>query len=382
MTDEERLARLIAFPSVCERPNQAIVDFLCEQLEAPGVRLHRVPSESADRLSVVAIAGADDAPAGAGLALSAHMDVVAAEEEGWESDPFTLTDRGDRWVARGSADMKGFLALATGLFVEWAGRSLTAPLVAVFSTDEEIGAVGAQRLAAQWEDRAPLPRACLVGEPTSLTPVRMHKGHLKIRIDVEGRSAHTGSPHLGDNAITRAMRIIEAISGLNERYAQRAGDFEGGAISPPVVSPVRINAGGPFNVVPDRCEIWLSGRPSPGMSGERMTADVRDAIKPAADSMASCDLVHETASLLTEPDAPLFRRLVEIAGEPERVMAPYATDGGALMDLGMQPVVFGPGSIEVAHRPNEWLPKDEFFRAKAIVSDLIAAWCGGEATGS
>jgi acetylornithine deacetylase len=377
MTDQERLARLIAFPSVAGRPNHDILDFICDQIEAPGVRIHRVPAENEQRVNLVALAGPPDAPPERGLALSAHMDVVPAEEDGWESDPFTLTDRGDRWVARGAADMKGFLALAVGRFAEWSRRELAAPLALLLSTDEELGAVGAQWLVKRWNDRDAIPRACLVGEPTSLKPLRMHKGHVKIRIAIEGRPAHSGSPHLGDNAIRRAARIMERIDALNQRYAERAADYESGHISPPVVSPVRIAGGNALNVIPDRCELWLSGRPAPGMTGDQMARDVRGAIDPLADGRVACDLVHETESLLTPSDAPLFRRLVEIAGEPDQPMAPYATDAGALMALGVQSVIFGPGSIDVAHRPNEWLPKDEFVGAGEVVDRLIGERCAG-----
>ncbi|HYG61051.1 MAG TPA: M20/M25/M40 family metallo-hydrolase, partial [Thermoanaerobaculia bacterium] len=171
LSDDGLLARLVAFDSVSRNSNLPIADFLCDYLDGAGVRVERQLSPAGDKANVIARVG----PAredGAGLVLSGHMDVVPADEAGWESDPFRLTDRGDRWVARGSADMKGFLAVATNLaagVVAEADR-LGAPLALVFTYDEEVGTLGARHLLESWSGgvSSGLPRSAIIGEPTSL----------------------------------------------------------------------------------------------------------------------------------------------------------------------------------------------------------------------
>ena len=140
--------------------------------------------------------------------------LVARLEDDLGSDPFTLADEGDRWVGRGACDMKGFLAVAANLAATVDPERLRAPLALVFTYDEEVGTLGARRLLESYGPGPSLPRAAVIGEPTSLRVARAHKGHLKLRITLTGKSAHSGYPHLGVNAIEPAGRIIGALAAL------------------------------------------------------------------------------------------------------------------------------------------------------------------------
>jgi len=195
LSDADLLARLVAFDTTSRNSNLPLADFLCDYLDRPGVRIERQPSPDGTKTNVVAWLGPEPGgPEGErpGLVLSGHMDVVPAEEEGWQSDPFTLADAGDRWVARGACDMKGFLAIAANAAVG-AGPALRAPLALVFTYDEEVGTLGARHLLESYAAGRLLPRSAIIGEPTSLRVARAHKGHLKMRITLHGRSAHSGS---------------------------------------------------------------------------------------------------------------------------------------------------------------------------------------------
>src|SRR6185369_11426885 len=219
---------------------------------------------------------------------------VPAEEDGWRHDPFHLADEGDRWVGRGSCDMKGFLALAANLMTEADPRSWRAPLALVFTYDEEVGTLGAKRLTESFPEAASLPRSAVIGEPTSLRVARNHKGHFKLWVTLHGVAAHSGYPHLGTNAIEPAGRVITALAALRrELEAETPPNRELFPEVPFVPLNVgTIHGGSAINVVPDRCVVELGLRLLPGMSAEPLIDRVREAVRSAlaADSAVSGDL--------------------------------------------------------------------------------------------
>ena len=186
LSDEALLARLVAFDTTSHKSNREIADFISDYLDRPGVRITRHPTADGAKLNLIVAAGPEDGDRG--LVLSGHMDVVPAESEGWESDPFSLTQRDGSYVARGAADMKGFLALAINRLAAADIPRLRHQLVLLFTHDEETGTLGARRLLDDPAVVPPLPRATIIGEPTSLRILRMHKGHLPAPALVHRRS--------------------------------------------------------------------------------------------------------------------------------------------------------------------------------------------------
>src|SRR6202035_5716977 len=183
LSDAALLARLVAFDSTSRNSNLPLAEFLCGYLDQPGIRVRRNPSADGDKVNLIFEVGPEPDPGltgsqRPGLVLSGHMDVVPAEEEAWESDPFVLADRGDRWVGRGACDMKGFLALAANLALAASGRRLAHPLALLFTYDEEVGTLGARRLVDSCPEARALPASVVIGEPTGLRVVHAHKGHL------------------------------------------------------------------------------------------------------------------------------------------------------------------------------------------------------------
>jgi acetylornithine deacetylase len=211
LDDSELLRRLVAFDSTSRNSNLPIADFICDYLDRPWIRVRRHPSPDGDRTNLFIAAGPEEA-SGSGLGLSGHMDVVPADEQGWRTDPFTLTQVGNTYTGRGTADMKGFLAVAINQLASLDGKRLHRPLALVLTYDEELGTLGAKHFVETWPEREVLPRALVIGEPSSLRVVRMHKGYLKMRVEFEGTAAHSGYPHLGRNAIEPAARGIVALS--------------------------------------------------------------------------------------------------------------------------------------------------------------------------
>lgn len=377
LPDSVLLARLVAFDSVSRNSNLPIADFICEYLDRPGVRITRSFSDDGDKVNLVISAG----PAGGGrtgIGLSGHMDVVPAEETAWESDPFALTDRDDRWVGRGTADMKGFLALAINRFAAAAERDLRRPLTLILTRDEELGTLGAEHFAGTWQDVDALPRDVVIGEPTALRAVRMHKGYLKARLEFEGIAAHSGYPHLGRSAIEPAARAVLALAGFRETLEQeRPAHHEHFPEVPwPALNVGTIAGGSAINVVPDRCVVQLGVRLLPDMDGTAMLERIRRAVAGAVpDADWTLEVLGESPAMLLPADAPLHRELCRRLDQRESRSVHFATDAGWLQTMGCHCVVWGPGSIEVAHKPNEFLPKDEFTRGGDLLDAVIRDRC-------
>jgi acetylornithine deacetylase len=376
LDDRALLARLVGFDTTSRESNLPLADFLADYLDRPGVRVARNPSADGTKTNLVVAIGpeTDDRE---GLVLSGHMDVVPAEESDWRSDPFTLTESGDRYVGRGTADMKGFLALAANRLAAADPSALRRPLALVFTYDEEVGTLGARRFTETFASIARLPRHVVIGEPTALRVVRAHKGMVRLRLEFTGRAAHSGYPHLGRSAIEPAARAIVALSVLRrELEAERPPHGEAFPDVPFVALNVGTVAGGSAaNVIPDRCEIHLGIRVLPGMTVEDVAGRVRAAVAGAVEEPFALEPVSESPAMLLDPDAPIHRALCEAVGQRESHSVMFASDAGWLQRAGFESVLFGPGSIEVAHQPNESLPVEEFRRAGEVLDGLIHRSC-------
>ncbi len=340
------------------------------------MRVTRNPSADGTKANLVVALG-PDTDTREGLVLSGHMDVVPAEEADWRSDPFTLTDAGDRFVGRGTADMKGFLALAANRMAAADARTLRCPLVLLFTYDEEVGTLGARRFGETFAGVDRMPRSVLIGEPTELRVVRAHKGMVRFRLEFAGRAAHSGYPQLGRSAIEPAAHAIVALAELRRTMESERPPYA--EVFPTVpftaLNVGTVQGGTAANVIPDRCEIHLGIRILPGMTasaiGERIERTVREAVGEAF----TFECVSESPPMMLDEDAPIYRIMCEAIGQRETHSVMFASDAGWLQRAGFDCVLFGPGSIEVAHRANEWLPIAEFRRAGELLDGLIRRSC-------
>src|SRR5918992_3183599 len=310
LSDEALLARLVAFDTTSHKSNREIADFISEYLDRPGVRVTRHPTADGAKLNLIVAAGPEDGASG--LVLSGHMDTVPVEPEGWESDPFTLTRRDGSYVARGVADMKGFLALAINRLAAADIPRLRHQLVLLFTHDEETGTLGARRLVDEPGAVPPLPRAAIIGEPTSLRILRMHKGHLRLQLSFTGVPAHSGLPHLGVNAVEAAGRAIVALADLRQALErERPPNAEHFPEVPYVTLNVaRVAGGGPTNVVPADCAIDLGLRLLPGMSADEMTGRVRATVQEAVLRVPfELAVLGETPPMIAGETTPIIRLL-------------------------------------------------------------------------
>lgn len=387
LSDRDLLARLIAFDSVSSRSNAGIADFLSAYLGEAGCRVERMPYERAgiERVNLLAACGPELAggpQAGAGLILSGHLDVVPAEELDWSSPPFELRERDERFFGRGTADMKAWVAQAANLVASLASEKLARPVVLLLTADEEIGSVGAQYFVRHWRESGGgvLPDQAIVGEPTGLRVVRMHKGHLKARVTARGKPAHSGYPHLGINAIELAGHALEKLSWLaSELRGEQAAAGEFFPECPfPVLNVGRIHGGSAVNVVPERCEIEFGLRLLPGQDNAEMVARVQAELAqlpPAIRDRLMLDVLNDNPPMQCDASAPICAALCELIESRQTVGVSFASDAGWLSTLGVQCVLFGPGSIEDAHRANESIDIAEWMRGGELLKKIVRRLC-------
>ncbi len=384
LTDIELLSRLVSFDttSATAQPTLPLGDMVCDYLDEPGIRIERFDC-GLDQENIFISAG-PQCTDGEGLLLSGHVDCVPALEPEWRSDPFELILEEDRVVGRGACDMKGFVAIALNRLRDHAlNGNIREPLAVLLSCNEEIGTVGAGQFVEQWGVR-PIPRRVVVGEPTSLTAIRGHKGHASFTMVIGGRGGHSGFPSSGVNAIELAIPVLDGLRQLREHLVGERSEWSRVFPDVPhaVLSIASVEAGSAINVIPETCSLRVGIRMLPGQAvddlypqicefvpGARMV-DVSDlASAKEGDVLFAC--TNCTPSFGISAEEPFLSEVRKIAASAPDTGANYGTDAGRLLPLGCAPVVFGPGDISVAHKPNEWMPLDEFRKTPKLIDALI-----------
>ncbi len=368
------LASLVAFDTVSDRPVNDLAAWLANRCENLGFRIEKFPDPNhPGKGTLIASRGPADTE---GLVLSGHMDVVPTEGQPWSTDPFQLTEKDGKLYGRGSADMKGFFAATLQALARVPATDLTRQVMLVWTHDEEIGCLGSAHLAdALSSTGRRLPSACLIGEPTDFQILHQHPGHVAVKIEVEGLAAHSSRPQLGVNAIEGAMRVIQAI---HEVSAQIESGCPEGTESPWVpINVARIEGGSAINIVPDRCVIHLGYRPPPGMHAHHVFEQISNVLEQAAQqAKVTATLLRVSPSLLTRLGTPLQRALSSHVRNAHVGTATFATDGGNLARLGCEPLIFGPGSIEVAHKADEFVETADLVRAIDVIESVIRRMAG------
>jgi len=388
----EAAARLIAADTVSSRGNAGAMEMLAGWLEDAGmaVRLQRWGQGAAAKANLVASAGP---PVPGGLILSGHLDVVPFEgQPGWTRDPLRLTPEGGRCYGRGASDMKVFLAQC----VEAVGRlsldRLARPLVLLFTSDEEIGCLGAARLAPALPELLggiPLPRLCWIGEPTSWRVFHTHKGIVSFAVRVRGRGGHSSLPQAGVNAIAVAARLLERIgqlqSGLRGSPKPHfAGVFPQAPYTTLNIGEIR--GGTALNMIAEDCAFTVSYRPLPDEPPRQLWERLREALcapRAARDFGSDLDAQVEVGEpdivpgLLSQRGSALELALRAETGDAQEGGAPFCTDAGRFAEAGITSIICGPGDLDQAHQPNESISRAALetgpARILAITRQLCAA---------
>ena len=389
LSDIDLLGRLVGFDtcSAHARPTVPLGDFLVEYLDHPNIRCTRMDCGDG-RENLWFECGPAPTPAGSGLLLCGHVDVVPADEPEWRGDPFVLRIEDGRAIGRGACDMKGFDAISVNLLRRIAESGTPeSPVCLLLTCDEEIGTVGAGRFAEAWGDRG-IPARTVIGEPTSLRPVLGHKGHLALTISVGGRACHTGFPHRGVNAIEEAIPVLEVLKKIRMAMIdERTGSSELFPETPHAVLTIAsAHAKNAINVMPDRLDLRVGVRLLPGQTGEAFVSRLEAALDAAGIARSpiegetlepgSCRIAidNETPAYAIDRADDWLREVLDLddAGSDASSLrgVNYGTDAGRLVPLGCRSVIFGPGDISVAHRPEEWIALDELSAAAGVLARL------------
>jgi acetylornithine deacetylase len=373
MSVERTLAELVRLDSRSSNSNEAVIDYARARCEAAGLRtrvMGYADERGVEKFQMLAFAPEETDEVE--LALVGHTDTVPFDPA-W-AEALTLVEREGRLYGRGACDTKGFIAAALAAVEETDIRALARPLALVLTADEEVGCLGAKRLAELRPFRA---RHAVVGEPTSLQPMRAGKGYCLAEVRLRGREAHSAYPHLGASAVTRAARLVTRVERVAEGLKRDAHD----AFDPPytTVNVGLIEGGTAKNVIAGECRFTLEWRPVPGQRPELVAELVRREaeVLREEDEDFDCELrvVRLDGGMETEGGAPLVRALEEATGRAAGTIS-FGTEAPQLTELGAAAVVFGPGDIRVAHRTGEFVPVSELNEAVSILLRVIERFCG------
>jgi acetylornithine deacetylase len=368
---------LVAFPTVSRDSNLDLIAYLQEKLAALGIASTPVHSEDGRKANLWATIGPESRP---GIALSGHTDVVPVEGQAWSCDPFRLTRRNGKLYGRGSADMKGFIACCLAMAHKAARARLETPIHLAFSYDEEIGCVGVRRLLDMLKDLPVKPRLCIVGEPTLMQAVTAHKGKLGFRVTAHGLEAHSSLAPNGVNAIYMAIDLIGEIRAIHkeiEAHGARDGDYE---VAYTTLHVGKIAGGEVMNIVPSCASFDFEIRYLPKDDAEAIVARIKSAAEKVA---ASCRNVFAQArfefaelqsypALDTPVDSEAVRFVHSLTGGNSTGKITFGTEGGLFQKaLGIPAVVCGPGSIAVAHKPDEYISEEQLAACDAMLGRLV-----------
>jgi acetylornithine deacetylase len=373
----ERLRALIGTPSVSsvspefDQSNRAVIDLLANWLADMGFSVEVMPlPRQAHKANLIATLGRGPG----GLVLSGHTDTVPFDERGWDSDPFQLQERDKRLYGLGSADMKSFFALAMEAALQFEAGNLSAPLTLLATADEESSMEGAMALVAADKPKA---KYAIVGEPTGLRPIRAHKGIIMEAIRIVGHSGHSSNPALGNSALEGMHKAIAEILRWRQELQQRFRD-PNFAVPVPTLNLGHIHGGDNPNRICGECELHFDLRSLPGMSQDELRQELDERLaRSFADSGLQVrreSLITGTEAMHTDARADIVQQAEQLTGYQAESVA-YCTEGPYLNQLGMQTIILGPGHIEQAHQPNEYLATEQIGPSVDLISKMIQRYC-------
>ena len=369
------LTRLIAFDTTSRNSNLELIAWVEEFLRQRGIASRRVANADGTKANLYASIGPDVA---GGVVLSGHTDVVPVDDQLWSSDPWVLSERGGKLYGRGTADMKAFIALALAHVDEARAAALKRPIVLAFSYDEEIGCLGAPALIAELAAQANKPSAVIVGEPTSMKVVSAHKGVRSFIVEVTGREGHSSLPDQGVSAVMEAVKLMSLVADMSEEA--RALTHPHFKPPGPTMTIGKVDGGTASNILARRCSfIWDCRCPemAQGDAIERrfraVAAEVDASIKARApEGGVTITRRSNTPGLTIERDSEAEVLARALTGDNETRAVAYAAEAGLFQRAGMPAIICGPGSIEQAHQPDEWIERTQIEEGAAFMRRLIA----------
>ncbi|ANI12702.1 acetylornithine deacetylase [Pseudomonas citronellolis] len=372
---KDRFAQLLALPSVsCTQPaldqsNRPVVELLANWLGDLGFACE-LQEIAPGKFNLLASLGSGPG----GLVLAGHTDTVPYDESLWKSDPLRLDERDGRWYGLGSCDMKGFFAIAIEALLPLLDKPLRQPLLILATCDEESSMAGARALA---EAGRPLGRAAVIGEPTGLRPIRLHKGVMMERIDILGQSGHSSDPSLGHSALEAMHAAIGELLALRAQWQKEYNNPQFG-VPQPTLNLGCIHGGDNPNRICGQCALEFDLRPLPGMDPQALRRAIGERLQPLAERFA-VRLDYQPLFPAVPPfeqaaDSELVRLAERLSGHSAEAVA-FGTEAPYLQQLGCQTLVLGPGDIACAHQPDEHLELARIPPTVELLRGLIQHYC-------
>lgn len=370
------MATLLAFDTVSANPNIALMTYVRDLLAAHGIAAVLIPDASGDKANLFASVG----PAGSGVMLSGHTDVVPVEGQTWTRAPFALTEADGRLYGRGAADMKGFVACAVLAMLHAARRPLRTPLHLALSYDEEVGCMGVRSLITMLEQSPVKPRFCIVGEPTLMQVATGHKGKVALRATCTGREGHSALAPMALNALHLAADFLGELRAMQARIAAtglRDGDYD---VPYTTVHAGKMQGGVQVNIVPNHATIDFEIRTLADDDPETLIDELRRAasritvaLLPAfPEASISIERQWDYPGLGTPPDAEVVRFVKSLTGANSTVKVAFGTEGGLFSSrLGVPTVICGPGSMAQGHKPDEYVSLEQIARCQTMLATLL-----------
>jgi acetylornithine deacetylase len=378
----DMLRRLVAFDTTSRASNLALIHWVRDYLGGHGVAARLVHDESGRKANLFATIGPEGA---AGIVLSGHTDAVPIDGQDWSSDPFALAERGGRLYGRGTCDMKGFIAVALALVPEFVRAPREVPLHLAFSYDEEVGCLGVRRLLAELAKAGIKPSACIVGEPTHMEVVRAHKGKLSYRCHVRGYECHSSLAPRAVNAVEYAAEIVAYLARMGRRFALE-GPFDRDFDVPHTTVHVgTIQGGTALNIVPKDCRFELEFRHLPAVDPQTMLGEVQgfaarelvphmQALR--ADTGVRWEFLSSFPGAETDAGADVVSLAKRATGRNAAGKVAFGCEAGLYDAAGLPTAICGPGHIDQAHKPDEFVPLAQLAECEAFLR-RVAAVAGG-----
>lgn len=372
---KDQFAALIAAPSVsCTQPhwdqsNRTVIELLAGWLAELGFACE-IQEVAPGKANLLATLGSGPG----GLVLAGHSDTVPFDAALWHSDPLRLTEQGDRWVGLGVCDMKGFFPLVIEAVRGLLDQPFRQPLLVLATCDEESSMAGARALAAAGR---PLGRAAVIGEPTGLKPIRLHKGVMMERIDILGQSGHSSDPSLGRSALEAMQDVMGELRLLRAQWQREFNNPQFG-VPQPTLNFGCIHGGDNPNRICGQCALEFDLRPLPGMDPEQLRAAIRGKLQPLAErhqvQIDYAPLFANVPPFEQSADSELVRVAQKLTGHAAQAVA-FGTEAPYLQQLGCETIVLGPGDIACAHQPGEFLELARIEPTVTLLRQLIQHYC-------
>jgi len=373
----EMIRRLVAFDTTSRDSNLALIDYVRDYLADWGVPSELIYDGDRRKANLYAAIGPEDRRA---VILSGHTDVVPVDGQDWDSDPFAVTEKDGCLFGRGTSDMKSFIAVALALVPEFLARPLKTPVHFAFSYDEEVGCIGVRDLIAQLKERPIRPSACIVGEPSMMKPVIAHKGKNSYRCRVHGLEAHSALTHEGVNAVEVAAEIVAFLKAM-ARKKRDQGPFDPGFSPPHTTVHTGVIAGGTaLNIVPRDCRFDFEFRNIPAEDPALLFAEVERYVEtvllPEMRQVSTAtgiafEQMTATVGLDTPMDHPLVQLTQSLTGANDAAKVSFCAEAGLFQEAEIPTVMCGPGSIEVAHKPNEYVALEQIRLCERFMRRLM-----------